>query len=245
MKLDFRELYDLLMENPVVTYKMRQQLFNSPMGNETQVWYADGAAMMQDHSLHLYGNQDVLDNFLSSLEKGKKYNFFSTAKDYLPLLEQHFADIDTDEDCTAYTITSEDLRVGEIEHLESLQLDDAEVVNDLWTYKFDGSLDYFREIIATLPSSAIRIDSKLAGWAVCYDSTDDMINLGSLRVLDEHRNQGLGRKLSVDLINKVLKMGKVPMVHILDNNTPSKNLSMGIGFKPHPDKIFWGSGIKK
>jgi predicted GNAT family acetyltransferase len=51
--------------------------------------------------------------------------------------------------------------------------------------------------------------------------------------------------LASSLIAKVLATGKTAMIHIIDSNIASRNLSMGIGFKPHSKKIFWGSGTKK
>ena len=80
---------------------------------------------------------------------------------------------------------------------------------------------------------------------MCYDAIEDMVNLGSLRVLEEYRQQGLGRKLALDLVGKVLATGKTPMVHIMDDNIASRTLSMGIGFTPYSEKLFWGRGKKK
>jgi len=245
--LDFIELAELLKEDSILTYKMQHQLFHSPMGKKIKVWHKNGAAMMFDHSLHMYGQESILDEFLSQLEGGKVHHFFGVPAKLLGLLERHFDSIQREEDCTAYTLTQEDLSANIVsrDSLDSLTLGDAEFVNEHWTYKHEGSLDFFQRLLRTYPSSAIRIDGQLAGWAVCYDAIDEMTNLGSLKVLEEYRNQGLGKKLSIDLVQKVLKLGKTPMVHILDNNTASKNLSIGIGFRPHTEKIFWGSGIKK
>lgn len=248
MKLDFRELYALLKEDSVLTYKLQYQLFHCPLDTDAKVWFDRGAAMLLEDSLHLYGDEAVLDKFLLELPQDREYNFFGTPLKLLPLLQDHFKNIELEEDCSAYTITPDDFAkngLKDLEELGSLGPEDAEFVNDHWTYKHEGSLGFFKRILAVHPSSAIRIDGKLVGWAVCYDSIDDMVNLGSLRVLEEYRNQGLGRKLALDLVNKVLQANKTPMVHILDNNIASKTLSMGIGFKPHSEKIFWGTGIKK
>jgi len=223
---------------------MQHQLFHSPMGTKLKIWSGPGAAMMLDHSLHVYGDEDTLASFFADLEPGKEYDFFGVPAKMLPLLEGHFNNIQRHEECSAYTITREDF-VEDIEHQESLSLNDAEFVNEHWTYKFDGSLDFFKQILTDNPSSAIRVNGQLAGWSVCYDSIEDMVNLGSLRVLEQYRKQGLGKKLAIDLVDKVLKTGKTPMVHIVDSNLASKTLSMGIGFKPHPEKIFWGTGVKK
>jgi len=245
VRLDFSALAALLAKDSVLTYKMQYQLFHAPLTKDYQLWFADGAAMFLDHSLHMYGSLEVLDRFLTDLTPGRTYSFFGVTVSMLPLLENHFAQIEREEDCSAYTLSPEDFREDGGQPLESLTAADAEYVNDHWTYKHEGSLKFFRHILAVYPSSAARINGQLAGWAVCYDAIEDMVNLGSLRVLDQHRNQGLGRKLAADLARKVLRMGKIPMVHILDNNTASKTLSMGIGFKPYPHKIFWGSGLKK
>lgn len=245
MKLDFAELAALLKEDTVITYKMQYQLFHSPRTQkELTLWFADGAAMLLDHSLLLYGKENALDRFLSDLTPGKEYSFFGVATSLLPLLEKHFTGIVQDEDCTAYTLTPEDFS-GAPESLDTLTVADAEFVNEHWTYKDEGSLEFFKHILKAYPSSAIRVDGKLAGWAVCYDAIDDMANLGSLRVLEPYRHLGYGRKLASSLIAKVLAAGKTPMIHIIDSNIASRNLSMGIGFKPHNKKIFWGSGIKK
>lgn len=243
MKLNFREMAELLELDGVLTYKMRHQLFFSPMGKKIKLWFKPGAAMMLDHSLHMFGEESVLDSFLAELKAGEKYGFFAVPTRYMPLLESHFKNIEREEDCSAYTIDKEDFH-AEGEGLDSLNLSDADFVNENWDYKFEGSLDFFKGIIRDFPSSAIRVNNSLAGWALCYDATDDMINLGSLRVLEQHRKQGYGKMLAVDLVKKVLQSGKTPMVHILDNNTASKNLSMSIGFKPYTHKVFWGSGIK-
>ena len=246
MKLDIKDLAAFLMENPVLTYKMRHQLLHRPLNRELQLWHKEGAAMvLDDHGLHMYGDEITLDEFVAQLESGRKYHFFGIPVRYQKVLEQNFHNIESEENCTAYTITREDLPEHSLASQESLTQADVDFVNDHWTYKHEGSREFFKHIIRSLPSSAIRIDGQLAGWAVCYDSTDDMINLGSLKVLEQYRKQGLGRKLSLDLVCKVLETGKTPMVHIVDSNIASKTLSMGMGFKPHQDKIFWGSGIKK
>lgn len=244
MPIDFAQLNALLKEDNVLTYKLQYHLFFSH-GELTDgtLWFADDAVMLLAHGLHMFGREETLDRFLKDLSPGE-YSLFGVATSLLPLLQEHFSRIDSDEDCTAYTLSPEDF-TGTPEPLDNLAVTEAEFVNQHWTYKFPGSEEYFKHIIKAYPSSVIRVDGKPAGWAVCYDAIEDMVNLGSLRVLEPYRNRGYGRKLASSLIAKVLALGKTPMIHILDSNIPSRNLSMGIGFKPYPKKIFWGSGVKK
>jgi GNAT superfamily N-acetyltransferase len=244
MGTDFTQLNALLKEDNILTYKMQYQLFYSPGAKKDMtLWFGDGAAMMLDHSLHIFGKEETLDRFLTGLSPGE-YSFFGVAIDLLPLIQKHFTDISSDENCTAYTLDPEDF-TGTTEPLGNLSVEDAPLINQLWAYKHPGSEEYFRDIIKAYPSSAIRVDGKLAGWAVCYDAIDDMVNLGSLRVLVPYRHRGYGKKLASSLIAKVLAMGKTPMIHIVDSNIASRNLSMGVGFKSYAKKIFWGSGQKK
>ena len=246
MKIDFQQVYNLLRKEPIVTYKMLYQLFHAPLEPRLQLWYQEGAVMvLGSHSLQMYGEEAVLEGFLAQLERGREYSFFGVPYKLLPLLNRYFDGIENEESCTAYTILATDFSGGPDPALGSLTLADAEFVDEHWTYKFEGSVDYFRHFIATYPSSALRVNGKLVGWSVCYDAIEDMVNLGSLRVLEEYRQQGLGRKLALDLVGKVLATGKTPMVHIMDDNIASRTLSMGIGFTPYSEKLFWGRGKKK
>lgn len=244
MEIDFSRLNALLKEDNILTYKMQYQLFYSPGAKKDMtLWFADGAAMILDHSLHIFGKEETLDRFFKDLPSGE-YSFFGVAIDLLPLLRQHFTDISRVENCTAYTLDPEDF-TGTPDLLGNLSVEDAQIINQLWDYKHPGSEEYFKDIIKAYPSSAIGVDGKLVGWAVCYDAIDNMVNLGSLRVLEPYRHLGYGKKLASSLIAKVLAMGKTPMIHIVDSNIASRNLSMGVGFKPYHKKIFWGSGQKK
>lgn len=245
MNIDFQQVYNLLRKEPIVTYKMLYQLFHSPLEPRLQLWYEEGAAMLLDHSLHMYGEEAVLEGFFAQLESGREYSFFCVPCKLLPLLNRYFDGVEIEESSSAYTISAADFNGGPDPALGSLTLADAEFVDEHWAYKFDGSVDFFRHVITNYPSTALGIDGKLVGWAVCYDAIEDMVNLGSLRVLEEYRQQGLGRKLALDLVAKVLATGKTPMVHIVDDNIASRTLSMGIGFKPYSVKLFWGRGIKK
>lgn len=244
MYVDFARLYALLKEDAILSYKLMSRLFCEPLSPRARLWAGERAVMLLDYGLHLFGEEGELDRFLADLEPGE-YSLFAVPVKYLPVLEKHFAEIHREEDTTAYTLAPGQFSGPEAEELDSLTVADAEFVDAHWTYRHEGSLEFFRRILAELPSSAVRIDGRLAGWAVCYDRVDDMVNLGSLRVLEPYRRRGLGRKLALDLVKKVLARGWTPLIHIVDSNTASKNLSMGIGFKPYPEKIFWGRGIKK
>lgn len=245
MKLDFSALKTYLKEDNIQTYQMQCQIFYA-QGALTQstLWYEKGAVMLVGPELRMFGQEDLLDRFLTQLSPGITYFFGGVDTNLKPLIYEHFTDLDLSEDCTAYTLNPRDFTETPGD-LDSLNLADAEFIDNHWDYQYEGSVGVFQTAILNYPSSAIRVDGQLAGWVLCYDANDDMVNLGSLRVLEPYRHQGYGRLLSASLIAKVFATGKIPLVHIYDSNLPSQNLARSLGFVPHNIKMFWGSGQKK
>lgn len=245
MKVSFPELAALLNEDPILSYQLQYQLFHAPEGlKDITLWYRPGAVMTLGEELRLLGDQKILEEFLGDLTPGEEYFMAGFAADLLPLVERHFTNLDLSENCTAYTLAPGDFS-GSRENLEGLGEEDARIVDENWDFQHEGSLEFLRHAILSYPSSAIRVEGRLAGWALCYDATDTMANLGALRVLEPYRNRGFGRKLAASLNAKVLAWGRTPLVHIYDSNLPSQNLSRSLGFKPHTAKMLWGLGQKK
>ncbi len=243
MHIDFKALYELLNQQPAHSYTIRQRLFHSRELKDCKLWFTGNAVMLDNWSLCFYGEAEELRPVLEQLPPGK-YGFFAVPDNFLPLLEEIFTGVETETHSNVFTLSDQDFPRQEVEQLDSLTEHDVDTVNQHWDYRFEGSQEFFSQAIANYHSSAIRIDGNLVGWSVCYSATDDMANLGSLRVLDPWLRQGFGRKLALDLAAKVLDSGRTPLIQILTTNTASRNLSLSIGFRQQPGNIFWGAGIK-
>ncbi|WP_411682016.1 GNAT family N-acetyltransferase [Clostridium thailandense] len=61
--------------------------------------------------------------------------------------------------------------------------------------------------------------------------TQDDGAIGFLNVLSEYRLKGYGKSITIDLIKKVRKQGKLPFVHIEEKNEKSMKLALSLGFK--------------
>jgi GNAT superfamily N-acetyltransferase len=242
MYINFLELDQLLMADPAITYPIRREL-QKGFAQNAGLWFTCDAMLLHSHWLFMYGNSSGLDELLPQLQP-REYRFFGLQQSYLPLLKEHFVDVQMEEDCGAYTLSQEDFTLEPVTDPGILTLADAELVDSHWSYRFPGSLDYIRHIIVNCPSSAVRVDEQLVGWALCYDATDDMVNLGALKVLEEYRRAGFGKILALSLAQKVLASGKTPLVHISQANHISQQLTTGMGFRRHPQPIFWGKGLK-
>lgn len=114
-----------------------------------------------------------------------------------------------------------------LSNISKLTIEDSKFIYDNSDYKAYVSIEYISQRIRDGISSCVRIDNKLAAWGI----TQDDGAIGFLHVLPEYRRKRYGRDITVDLINKVRKAGKIPFVHIEENNTNSMSMAIGLGFR--------------
>jgi GNAT superfamily N-acetyltransferase len=162
---------------------------------------------------------------------------FCIENKFIPLLERHVAPVTVEDDCHIWTL---DRLREETPALDSLTVEDASFVNDHWDYKFDQSLEFIQRCILTMPTSCIRNEhGQPIAMAFCYGQSPYYVNMGGFQVLPEHRKQGLGRKVHLDICSKVLAQGRKPLVHIKIDNTVSQHICQSTGFI-RSERVFWG-----
>jgi hypothetical protein len=112
--------------------------------------------------------------------------------------------------------------------------EDAEYIDRSWTYHSAHSFIIFAESIYSRPSVCIRdpqhvgvkidptfaITNDLAGWEICRSD----YSLGSLKVHEPYRMQGLGKWLSSELTFKIISQ-------------PLSPAAVGVACFPHPQPI--------
>jgi len=166
-----------------------------------------------------------------------KVELFCVESKFIPLLEKHVAPVIVSEDC--YTWTLDRLLQG-APVLDSLTVEDAPFVNDHWDFKSEESLEYIRQCIESMPTSCVRNEEeKPIAMAFCYGQSPYNVNLGGFKVLPEHRRQGLGRKVHLDMCRKVLAQGRKPLVHVKVDNMISQHICQKTGFQRN-ERVFWG-----
>ena len=162
---------------------------------------------------------------------------FCVENKFIPLLEKHVSPVTISADCHIWTL---DKLLEEAPTLDSLTTEDAPFVNDHWDYKFDQSLEFIQHCIETMPTSCIRNEKgQPIAMAFCYGQSPYHINMGGFRVLPEHRKQGLGRKVHLDMCKKVLVQKRKPLVHIKTDNTVSQHICQSTNFRRY-EQVFWG-----
>lgn len=110
--------------------------------------------------------------------------------------------------------------------LSSLKAEDAQYIYKNSDYKDYLSKEYIQERIKNGISAGIYDSGRLIAWCI----TQDDGAVGFLHVMPEYRLRGYGRKVTINVINKVRQYGKIPFVHIESTNVKSMKLALSLGF---------------
>jgi hypothetical protein len=167
----------------------------------------------------------------------QEVELFCVENRFIPLLEKHAAPVTVSVECHIWTLNR---LLEEAPCLDSLTAKDAPFVNDHWDYKSDRSLEFIQHCIESMPTSCIRNEEgQPVAIAFCYAKSPQYINMGGFKVLPEHRKQGLGRKVHLDMCRKVLAQNRKPLVHIKVDNTISQHICRSTNFRRY-ERVFWG-----
>lgn len=147
-------------------------------------------------------------------------------------------EVDWEELCFLYYMDKEDLNISRLKHeVKDLRLEDAEIVNEFYTYKDDTSLEYLKDRITQGPSSAVfDDDDNPISWAMVREDG----SMGIMYTKKDYRGKGIAASVSIDLAKKVIKNNKTPFVHIVDTNAASVALAESIGLKKYGDVVWFG-----
>lgn len=124
----------------------------------------------------------------------------------------------------------------DINPLESLNLSDADTVNDNYEYKNETSLEKIKEAIMNRPSSCIRVGGQLVSYVLLHD--DDSI--GYMYTLPDYRGKGYAYDLTRDIVNKTIESGRIPYIQIVQSNHKSIGLALKAGFVKHGEVHWFG-----
>lgn len=101
-------------------------------------------------------------------------------------------------------------------------------------YKEYISVEYIEDRIKNGIGLGIYEDSKIVAWAITHDDGA----IGFLNVLEEYRGKGYGTNVTIAMIKRLLEQGKLPFVHIEEENEASMSIALKAGFKKDR-RIHW------
>ncbi|MBN2797154.1 MAG: GNAT family N-acetyltransferase [Clostridia bacterium] len=111
---------------------------------------------------------------------------------------------------------------------------DKEMVNDFYTFKDDSSLYFIEESLKNRPSSFYYDQDEPVAWVLMH--RDDSI--GIMYTKEQYRHRGIAYELTMDLLDQVMKVNKVPFIHIGLHNHPSFKLAEKCGFQKYKP-VYW------
>jgi GNAT superfamily N-acetyltransferase len=116
-------------------------------------------------------------------------------------------------------------------YLDSLLPPDAQRVDDTWAYRSSASMGLVQHMIASYPSSCVRL--KEGGQAVCWALEYPDGSMGMVYTLPEHRRLGLASACVQDLACKLLRGGAPEaFCFVTRDNEASRQMLGGLGFVP-------------
>ena len=121
-----------------------------------------------------------------------------------------------------------------IDEIDSLKIEDAEIVNKYYEYKSDVSLDKIKDAIINRPSSCVRIDGIPVSFALLHEDN----SIGYMYTLEEYRRKGYAYEVTKDISLKTIKSGRLPYIHIAHGNDSSLKLALKSGYKIQGD-VYW------
>jgi 8-oxo-dGTP diphosphatase len=111
--------------------------------------------------------------------------------------------------------------------VEILNVNDAEEIFSNSNYKDYTSVEYIKDQIISRSGVCIRINGKLAGWALFHDDGA----MGMLHVVNEFRRKGIAKALVINLCKGLREKNEVPFTSVEPSNIASLTLIQSLGFE--------------
>jgi hypothetical protein len=215
------------------------RLFSLLEEQSLAIYTNNSALLVHSWGIGIYAeNPEDVVPLLSNIPSNKRLFLNGISKSLLPILQRELTPerIEIIDETNLWTLEAP---ITDCKPLDSLNLTDAEIVNDSWAYKSKTSISHIKHYIKEYPSSVIRDSSdNPVGWSFCYSSSPHYINMGGLIVLPSHRRRGYGSLITLDLSSKVFLLGKKPLVHVHISNNKSHSLLRQVGFQRGAEIIF-------
>jgi len=225
-------IFRLLKNEPIINLNIIGILKNV---DDAEVYVDDidnprGVFVKRGYFHYMYTKDDVFINQAMDQFIKEGYHGFSGLENTIAekIKARYGKDnIDWESPCRLYYMPKENLNTNLIKNKAvSVNIEDAEVVDSLYTYRNDGSLDEIKRDILNRPSSAIYVDGEIVCWVLTHPDN----SMGIMYTKEEHRNKGYAVDVTLDLASKIIARGDTPFVHINKTNAMSPGLAAKCGF---------------
>jgi len=224
-----KPIYEFLNKNKIINLNLIGFLENVPdaevyVDNET---HPTGVVARKGYFSSLYTENDAfLNEVLDTLYKDGFYGFRAVYRPIAEKIRSRFL-VNWESLNALYYLPVKEVDLNRIKNpVKPIDIKDAEIINHYYTYKDETSLDRITDDIKNRPSSAIYVDGDIAAWVLIHNDN----SMGIMYTKEEYRGRGYAEDVTIDLVNKILKLGNVPFLTIVDGNNMSPGLAKKCGF---------------
>jgi hypothetical protein len=174
-------------------------------------------------------NDELLDEMLENLFKDKFYGFSGVYRPLAEKIRKRYT-LSWESRCSLHYFPEGKLDLSLIKNpVKDIDLEDAKVIDDFYTFRYPGSIEKIKKDIKNRPSSAVYINDDIASWVLVHNDN----SMGIMYTKEEHRRKGYAVDVSVDLVSKIITLGKIPFLQIVESNTMSPALASQCDFAKH------------
>ena len=129
--------------------------------------------------------------------------------------------------CDIYYYPHQEVDTSDVQSkVRTIPIEEAAMIDSFYEYGGEGSLEGIKENLEKRPSSGVYVEGELVCWVMVHE--DD--SMGVMYTKEEHRRKGYAMDVTLDLINQLLQMKKIPYVQIVESNGMSPGLAKKCGF---------------
>lgn len=233
-----QSVMNLLNKDPIVNLNILGVLENTP---EVSIFVDNvdnpkGILVKKGYFHYLYTTDDgFLEEAMSFFEKDGFYGFSAVENTIAEKLKSKLR-VTWESPCDLYYLPKENLDISSMETLPAIDIKDAEIVDEFYTYRSPSSLEHIKEDINNRPSSAIYVDGELVCWCLVHGDN----SMGIMYTKEGFRKKGYAERVALDLAAKIIKEGKTPFLQIVKSNSMSPGLAKKCGFIPHGEVTWFG-----
>jgi ribosomal protein S18 acetylase RimI-like enzyme len=119
----------------------------------------------------------------------------------------------------------------------------AALVAHHWSPGWDATA-YVRSRMDAGPAFAVFDAGKPVAWVLTHVESPAVSVIGFIHVLEPYRRRGFALSLTSAIVKDILRRGKIPALHVQEENTASLDLVRRLGFRRARRQLF-GEGVMR
>lgn len=224
-KYDLNQLLELANHNKIKYVNMMNFIENYTI--ETIIRHKNSYAVIGMSNLFwIYIMSEDREEFINLIRKIESYKFYAVLTDEQLMWLKELSNVEMIMTCKKLYLPSSIECAKTSKQVVSIDCSYDQYIYENYQYKEFVDIKYIHTLMVNNKTLGIFDDSKLVAWLLVHDDGA----MGFLTVLPQYRRKGYATLLNNGYINMLREQGKIPFVHIEEDNIKSMNLALKTGF---------------